>query len=272
MGIESRKLTKISGYENSTKIEGDNFFNDQNNAGVLLLLEPESVYTNGRRNHGQLTQVEQVAFRDIGAKYYEVKRGGELTYHGPGQLVAYPIIDLKRLKLGVHDFVSKLEASVVSTCESYGIKTFVDNRYPGVWATETKKIAATGTHIQRFISSHGIALNCQTDLNMFRSIVPCGLVGKTATSLEAEYSLESKASIPTPSLSECIDGEATISYPNNARNQAESIFDPFFVSRTLIQSISKSFDANCVPLGLISPIMEEYIQSYMKNKNEVNST
>ncbi|OMJ18253.1 hypothetical protein AYI69_g7108 [Smittium culicis] len=107
---------------------------------------------------------------------------------------------------------------------------------------------------------------------MFRSIVPCGLVGKTATSLKAEYSPESKTIVPIPHLSEHIDDEATICYPNNTRSQAVSIFDPFFVSQTLVQSIAKSFDANCVPLGLISPIMEDYIQSYMKNKNEVNYT
>ncbi|OMJ20998.1 Octanoyltransferase, partial [Smittium culicis] len=105
MGIESRKLTKVHSDENGSKLKGDNFFNNQKNAGVLLLFEPESVYTNGRRNRGQLNDVEQIAFHDSGAKYYEVKRGGELTYHGPGQLVAYPIFDLKRLKLGVHDFV-----------------------------------------------------------------------------------------------------------------------------------------------------------------------
>ena len=120
------------------------------------------------------------------AEFHEALRGGQTTYHGPGQLVAYPIFDLKRHGLRARDYVHLLEESVIKTCARYGIKGFRTEN-PGVWVSEDRKICALGVHLRRNVTSHGIGLNVRMEpLEWFDRIMACGLEGKGATSLENE--------------------------------------------------------------------------------------
>ncbi|KAI8823673.1 uncharacterized protein EV422DRAFT_493905 [Fimicolochytrium jonesii] len=156
---------------------------------VLLLLEHPPTYTAGRRVRG--TEVdERRRLGALGADYHETLRGGQTTFHGPGQLVGYPIFDLRSFDLGVRTYVSTLESMLVRLCSYYNITARTTND-TGVWVFNPKrnddqKIAALGIQVRHHITSHGFALNCKTDLGWFEHIVPCGLPGKGITSLSVE--------------------------------------------------------------------------------------
>ena len=152
----------------------------------IITAQFHPVYTCGRREIGSVSAEQQEFLRHGGrADFVEALRGGQTTFHGPGQLVAYPIIDLKRHGISPRDYVCLLERSVIATCERYGVKgTTTEN--PGVWTSPDKKIAAVGVHLRRNVTSHGIGLNVDTDLWWFSRIVACGLEGKKTTSLRAE--------------------------------------------------------------------------------------
>ncbi|KAJ2305495.1 hypothetical protein IWW55_001903 [Coemansia sp. RSA 2706] len=151
---------------------------------ALILLQHPPVYTNGRRNRGKLTPEEIARLRDLDCDYFETNRGGEITFHGPGQLVGYPNLYLKDHHLATKCYVEGLENTIVETCARFGIAAKSMPGFPGVWTSPTQKVAALGTHVQRYVTSHGFALNCTTDMKWFREIVPCGLDGKTAVSLQ----------------------------------------------------------------------------------------
>jgi lipoyl(octanoyl) transferase len=160
---------------------------------TLLLLEHPPVITLGRnaRLGNVLAPPEFLAQR--GVELFEIDRGGDVTYHGPGQLVAYPIVDLRSFepKLGAVEYVRRLEEVLVRTCGDYGIGAQRIKGLTGVWtyALPNKpeaKIAAIGVHISRSVTTHGFALNVSTDLDGFSLIVPCGLTGKPVTSMERE--------------------------------------------------------------------------------------
>ncbi|KAJ3052770.1 putative lipoyltransferase 2, mitochondrial [Rhizophlyctis rosea] len=150
---------------------------------VLLLLQHPPTYTAGRRVKGT-EDTEGARLRALGAEYHEVKRGGQTTFHGPGQLIGYPILNLLHYQLDVRSYVQHLERSLIRTCEHFGIRaqTTADT---GVWI-EDRKIAALGIHVRRHITNHGFALNCDVDLTWFDHIVACGLPDKKATSLGVE--------------------------------------------------------------------------------------
>ncbi|KAF9148096.1 hypothetical protein BG015_010207 [Linnemannia schmuckeri] len=171
--------------------EGDvtNTPKEDGSEDLILLVEHTPTYTNGRRNRGAQGISDQEASRlqHLGAVYVESLRGGEITFHGPGQLVAYPILDLKPIKLSVRCYVSYLEKAIIATCAELGVKA-ITTENTGVWINDQKKIAAIGVHVQRYITSHGLALNCNTDLEFFNQIVACGLTGKETTSLSKELS------------------------------------------------------------------------------------
>ncbi|KAF2235358.1 lipoate-protein ligase-like protein B [Viridothelium virens] len=153
---------------------------------TIMTAQFHPVYTYGRRDIGSVSEEQLKYLRDGGrADFVEALRGGQTTFHGPGQLVAYPIIDLKRHGISPRDYVCLLERSVIATCARYGIKGMTTEN-PGVWTTPEKKIAALGIHLRRHVTSHGIGLNVCTDLWWFERIVACGLEGKKTTSLEAE--------------------------------------------------------------------------------------
>ena len=155
-------------------------------APTVITAEFSPVYTCGRREIGTVSAEQQAFLQADGqAEFYEALRGGQTTFHGPGQLVAYPILDLKKHKLTPRTYVCLLEKTLIKTCERYAISTMTTDN-PGIWTTPESKIAALGIHLRRNITSHGIGLNVNTDLKWFSRIVACGLEGKTTTSFENE--------------------------------------------------------------------------------------
>jgi lipoyl(octanoyl) transferase len=156
----------------------------------IITAEFTPVYTCGRREIGTVSPEQQAYLRkpndtNIRADFVEALRGGQTTFHGPGQLVAYPIIDLRTHKLTPRHYVCLLEKSLIATCAKYGIKAMTTEN-TGVWTTPDDKIAAIGVHMRRNITSHGVGLNVNTDLWWFDRIVACGLEGKRTTSFAKE--------------------------------------------------------------------------------------
>ena len=154
---------------------------------VLLLLEHPPVITLGRNaNNGNIVAPREF-LAGKGVEVFEINRGGDVTFHGPGQLVGYPIFDLRSFpeKIGVIEFVRRIEEALIRTCIHYEIETQRIKGLTGVWTMTERKIAAIGVHISRGVSSHGFALNVTTDLDYFKLIVPCGLT-KPVTSIEFE--------------------------------------------------------------------------------------
>jgi lipoyl(octanoyl) transferase len=167
---------------------------------VLLLLEHPPVITLGRNAKPSNIVASREFLAAKGVEIFEINRGGDVTFHGPGQLVAYPIFELRGFtpKLGAVDYVRKLEEVLMRTCAQYRIETQRIRGMTGVWTVAgaagsevantlaERKIAAIGVHISRSVTSHGFALNVSTDLEYFKLIVPCGLSGKPVTSVERE--------------------------------------------------------------------------------------
>ncbi|KAL8839600.1 MAG: hypothetical protein Q9170_001704 [Blastenia crenularia] len=152
----------------------------------LLTFQTHPTYTTGRRDHARLTPSQLSHLHASGrASHYPSLRGGQTTFHGPGQLTAYLILNLRTHNLTVRSYVQFLEDSVIETCRRYGIKGYRTEN-PGVWTEEGKKLASVGVHLRRHVSSFGVGVNVSTDLGWFERIVMCGLVGKKATSFEAE--------------------------------------------------------------------------------------
>jgi lipoyl(octanoyl) transferase len=151
---------------------------------VLLLVEHPSVLTLGVRGDGGRSHIlatdEELASREIDV--FETGRGGDITYHGPGQIVGYPIIDLNPDRRDVHKYVRDIEEVLIRVAADYGITTGRVPGLTGVWAGD-EKLAAIGVRIQRWVTSHGFALNHTTDLSHFGLIVPCGISDKGVTSL-----------------------------------------------------------------------------------------
>jgi lipoyl(octanoyl) transferase len=164
---------------------------------TLLLLEHPPVLTLGRNSHREnvLASDEFLAYR--GVELHEINRGGDVTYHGPGQLVGYPILDLRSFtpRLGAVEYVRAIEEVLIRVCADFGVKSSRVAGRTGVWtlpggSIAEKKVAAIGVHISRGITSHGFALNVTTDLRDFELIVPCGISDRQVTSLELEASEE----------------------------------------------------------------------------------
>jgi lipoyl(octanoyl) transferase len=167
-------------------------------ADTLLLLEHPPVLTLGRNAHRSNILVSDELLSAKGVTIHEINRGGDVTYHGPGQLIGYPIIDLRGdlpgkrgPHLGPVDFVRLLEEALIRTCGEFGVMTQRICKLTGVWtlaggSIREKKIAALGVHVSQGVTSHGFALNVTTDLRDFEWIVPCGIADRTVTSLEIE--------------------------------------------------------------------------------------
>nr|OQO20583.1 hypothetical protein B0A51_10030 [Rachicladosporium sp. CCFEE 5018] len=177
---------------------------------TVITAQFNPVYTCGRREIGSVTPAQQDFLRAGGkAAFHEALRGGQTTFHGPGQLVAYPIIDLKRHGLSPRCYVNLLESAVIKTCTHYGVPTGRTEN-PGVWVDNDRKICAVGVHLRRNVSSHGIGLNVSTDLSWFGRIVACGLEDKSVTSLEAVgvhgLSVEDVGEVFVKALADGLDG------------------------------------------------------------------
>lgn len=165
----------------------------------LLLVEHPPVVTVSRRPGAAshlVASPERLA--SLGIQVAETDRGGDITYHGPGQLVAYPIVDLQRLELRVHAYVRALEEAVIQALAGWGVEGRRDPEATGVWVGggAGRKICAIGVRVGRWVTTHGLALNVTTDLRHFQTIVPCGLHGRDVTSLERERSFAAAASSP----------------------------------------------------------------------------
>lgn len=149
---------------------------------TLYLLEHPPTYTVGRRGGREHLLVDDETLARLEAVVYEVDRGGDITYHGPGQLVGYPIVDLRRRGLDAHAYVRALEETLIRALAAYGLAGERSPGYPGVWLGD-EKVAAIGVRIGGGVSSHGFALNVNTDLKYFRHIVPCGIHDRGVTSM-----------------------------------------------------------------------------------------
>ena len=158
-------------------------------AGYLLLVEHPAVYTLGKSGHAENLLVGEEYLRSIGAEFYHLDRGGDITFHGPGQIVGYPILDLERIGLSLRDYIDALEGAVIRTVARYGIRAGRIAGASGVWiegAQPARKICAIGVRASRYVTMHGFALNVATDLRYFTHINPCGFTDRGATSIEKE--------------------------------------------------------------------------------------
>ena len=156
---------------------------------LVIMLEHPPVFTLGRRGGRDNLIVSEEMLRARQIEIVPVERGGDITYHGPGQLVVYPILDLKSTRLSVVDFVTGLEAAMVETAGHWGIKAAGNSAFRGAWVGR-RKLGSVGITVRRGITFHGLALNVDTDLEPFAWINPCGIQGCTMTSLAKETGLQ----------------------------------------------------------------------------------
>lgn len=163
-------------------------------ANYLLFCEHPHVYTLGTSGHADNLLVDQNRLMtELGATFFKIRRGGDITYHGPGQLVGYPILDLDNFFTDIHRYMRLLEESIILTLADYGLKAGRIDGLTGVWLDyeggdepNPRKICAMGVKASRWVTMHGFALNVNTDLSYFSHIVPCGIADKAVTSLAAE--------------------------------------------------------------------------------------
>ena len=159
-------------------------------AGYLLLTEHRPVYTLGKSGREENLLVGRERLEAEGAALYRIDRGGDITFHGPGQLVVYPILDLERLGFGLKDYIAALEETVIRAAARYGIAAGRIAGASGVWIDEKgvrpRKICAIGVRASRYVTMHGFAFNVTTELDRFARINPCGFVDRGVTSLAAE--------------------------------------------------------------------------------------
>lgn len=157
----------------------------------LIFCEHPHVYTLGKSGDPKNLLVDEAGLKRIGATYYPINRGGDITYHGPGQIVGYPILDLEQFFTDIHRYLRTLEEAIIRTLLPYGITGDRLEGYTGVWLDphdpeKARKICAMGVRCSRWITMHGFAFNVNTDLSYFDHIVPCGIDDKAVTSMRAE--------------------------------------------------------------------------------------
>jgi len=158
----------------------------------LIFCQHPHVFTLGKSGSMDHLLVNDDELNRKEATFYKINRGGDITYHGPGQLVAYPILDLDNFFTDIHRYVRFLEESVIRTCADYGITAGRIAGLTGVWLTDgmPRKICAIGVKSSRWVTMHGLAMNVNTDLSYFGNIVPCGIDDKAVTSLQQELGRE----------------------------------------------------------------------------------
>lgn len=158
--------------------------------GKLIFVEHPHVYTLGKSGQQNNLLISDEFLKKINATYYKSNRGGDITYHGPGQIVGYPIFDLEALDMGVREYIGKIENAIIDTLAAYSISATQMEGATGVWidvnTPKARKICAIGVRVSKAVTMHGFALNVNTDLNYFSYINPCGFVDKGVTSMEKE--------------------------------------------------------------------------------------
>lgn len=182
------KQTNLFDTTIAAKLKGEETTN------YFIACEHNPVYTIGKSGKENNMLLSTLQLDKIGATYFHIDRGGDITYHGPGQIVVYPIIDLEQFELGVKDYIHLLEEAIIRTCASYGVKAERLEKATGVWldtnTPRARKICAIGVRCSHYVTMHGLAFNVNTDLNYFNYINPCGFVDKGVTSLQKELGQE----------------------------------------------------------------------------------
>ena len=159
--------------------------------GTLIFVEHPHVYTLGKSGSENNLFLDNIQLRTKEASFYRIDRGGDITYHGPGQLVGYPIFDLDVIKIGLKDYIYRLEEAIIRTVGEFGLKGSRLDGGTGVWldpeiSGKARKICAIGVKASRYVTMHGFAFNVNTDLSYFNNINPCGFTDKGVTSLKQE--------------------------------------------------------------------------------------
>jgi lipoyl(octanoyl) transferase len=165
----------------------------------LIFCRHPHVYTLGKSGSEENLLIAEDIMKSLNAEYYKINRGGDITYHGPGQLVMYPIFDLDQFFTDIHKYMRFLEEAIILTLSDFGLKGGRIDGLTGVWldggTPSERKICAMGVKSSRWVTMHGIALNINTDLTYFKHIVPCGIVNKSVTSMKAELGKEIDVSL-----------------------------------------------------------------------------
>jgi len=182
--IRNRKITS----------EGDEYGEDELTPNYLVFCEHPHVYTLGKSGKPEHLLLDEKGLKEKNAVYYPINRGGDITYHGPGQIVGYPILDLDNFFTDIHLYLRTLEEAVILTMAQYGLKGERYPGYTGVWlepdSENARKICALGVRCSRWVTMHGFAFNINTDLDYFNYIVPCGIDDKAVTSMQKELGKE----------------------------------------------------------------------------------
>lgn len=173
--------TKIKNRREDANLDTKNHF---------LFVEHPHVYTLGKSGDVSNLLISEESLASIGATFYKINRGGDITYHGPGQIVGYPILDLENFFTDIHKYLRLLEEMVILTLAEYGLKSERSKGETGVWLDVgtpfARKICALGVRASRWVTMHGFALNVNSDLGYFDHMIPCGIKGKSVTSLNVE--------------------------------------------------------------------------------------
>ena len=177
-----KELQKLLIDQKKTRREGTDITDPLSD--MLLFVEHPHVYTLGKSGDAAHMLKGSAELAQIDAEYIEIDRGGDITYHGPGQIVGYPILDLDRHFTDIHKYLRYLEEVIINTCADYGINAGRIEGLTGVWVDD-QKICAMGIRCSRWVTMHGFALNVNTDLSYFNHIIPCGIENKAVTSLAA---------------------------------------------------------------------------------------
>lgn len=170
--------------------EGNEYEDDELTPNYLVFCEHPHVYTLGKSGKAEHLLLDEQALKEKQASYYHINRGGDITYHGPGQIVGYPILDLDNFFTDIHRYLRTLEEAVILTLAEYGLNAGRYPGYTGVWFDagneRARKICALGVRCSRWVTMHGFAFNVNPDLDYFKNIVPCGIDDKDVTSMQRE--------------------------------------------------------------------------------------
>ena len=182
MNIEIKKSQKLVKYEDALRLMEERLLQiDQKKSKDLIwVLEHENIYTAG-------TSYKENEILDKAINIFKTNRGGKITYHGPGQLICYFVIDLKKIKKDIRNFISIIEKTIIDSLKSYNINTFSDKENIGIWYddnSEIKKVAAIGVRVSKWIAYHGFSINIDNDLKKYNAIIPCGINDKGITNLK----------------------------------------------------------------------------------------
>ena len=190
MNIEIKKSKKPIKYKDALELMENRLVEISNNEAqeLIWILEHKEIYTAG-------TSYSESEILNKSIEVYKTNRGGKITYHGPGQLVCYFVLDLKKRKKDIRKFITTIENTIIDTLKFYEIETFADKKNIGIWYNEDskeKKVAAIGVRVKKWVAYHGFSINISTNLEKYRAIIPCGIKNKDVTSLKEIFNQDYK--------------------------------------------------------------------------------